>query len=79
VEARKADRSLDNSPLFLHIVSKLVQALVTYDEIFQALAVEGDLLQKPFLDLSFDCVVRLKLLALEMFFQFSKHVKVQGD
>jgi hypothetical protein len=37
------------SSLFFHIVSKLVQALViTYDKIFQALAVEGDvLLQKP--------------------------------
>jgi hypothetical protein len=43
---------LDNSPLFFHTVSKLVQAFViTYDEIFQALAVEGDvLLPKPFLD-----------------------------
>jgi hypothetical protein len=42
---------LDISPLFFHIVSELVQALViTYSEIFQALAVEGDvLLLKPFL------------------------------
>jgi hypothetical protein len=37
--------SLDISPLFFHTVSKLVQALVmTYDEIFQALAVEGEVL-----------------------------------
>jgi hypothetical protein len=43
---------LDISLLFFHVVSKLVQALViTYDEDFQALAVEGDvLLPKPFLD-----------------------------
>jgi hypothetical protein len=44
--------SLDISPLFFHIVSKLVQALViSYSEIFQALVVEGDiLLPRPFLD-----------------------------
>jgi hypothetical protein len=44
--------SLDISPLFFHIVSKLVQELViTCDEIFQALAAEGDVLHtKPFLD-----------------------------
>jgi hypothetical protein len=44
--------SLDISPLFFHIVSKLAEALViTYDEIFQALAVEGDVMPpKPFLD-----------------------------
>jgi hypothetical protein len=40
------------SPLFFHIVSKLVQApVITYDGIFQALVVQGDvLLLKPFLD-----------------------------
>jgi hypothetical protein len=40
------------SPLFFHIISKLVQAFVVkYDEVFQALVVEGDiLLLKPFLD-----------------------------
>jgi hypothetical protein len=44
--------SLDISPVFFSTVSKLVQALgITYDEIFQALAVEGDvLLPKSFLD-----------------------------
>jgi hypothetical protein len=44
--------SLDISPLFLHIVSEIVQALVViYDEIFQALAVEGDfLLRQALLD-----------------------------
>jgi hypothetical protein len=42
--------SLDISPLFFFTVQKLVQALViTYDEIFQALALEGDvLLPKPY-------------------------------
>jgi hypothetical protein len=46
--------SLDISPLFFHIISKLVQALVTtYNEVSQALAVEGDIpLSKPFLDLT---------------------------
>jgi hypothetical protein len=45
---------LDIRPVFFHVVSKLVQALaITYDEIFQVLAVEGDvLLSKPFLDLT---------------------------
>jgi hypothetical protein len=44
--------SLNISPIFSHIVSKLVQALViAYDEIFQAPAVKGHvLLPKPFLD-----------------------------
>jgi hypothetical protein len=43
--------SLDISPLFFYTISKLVQPLVIkYDEIFQALAVDGDvLLPKPFL------------------------------
>jgi hypothetical protein len=72
--------SLDISPLFFLIVSKLVQACVIInDEIFQALVVEGDvLLLKPFLDLRFDGVVRWKLPISEMFSQFTKHVKVQG-
>jgi hypothetical protein len=40
------------SPLFFHIILYLIQALVTtYDEILQALVVEGDvLLLEPFLD-----------------------------
>jgi hypothetical protein len=44
--------SLDIGPVFYHTISKFVQALVvTYDEIFQALAVEGEvLLPRPFLD-----------------------------
>jgi hypothetical protein len=43
---------LDISPLFFDIVFELVQAFVmTYNEIFQALAVEGDvLLLMTFLD-----------------------------
>jgi hypothetical protein len=51
---------LDISHLFFHTGPKLVQALViTYDEIFQVLAIEGDvLLQKPSLDLGFDDVVK---------------------
>jgi hypothetical protein len=62
--------SLDISPLFFHIVTKLIQALVIiYDEIFQAPVVEGDILfQKPFLDLGFDGVVSWKSMVLEMFF-----------
>jgi hypothetical protein len=68
---------LDICPLFLHIVHKLVQALViTYDDIFQSLPVEGDVqLSKPFLDLSFDGVVRGKSPASETFLQFAKHVE----
>jgi hypothetical protein len=51
-----------------------------YDEIFRALTVEADvLLPKPFLDLGFDGVVRWKTPASEMFFQFSKHVKVREN
>jgi hypothetical protein len=44
----------DISPLFFHTVSKLDQALVIkYGGIFQALAVEGDvLLPRQFLDLA---------------------------
>jgi hypothetical protein len=55
--------SLDISPLFFYIVSKLVQApVITYDK------TEDDvLLPKPFLDLGFNGVVRWKSVALEMF------------
>jgi hypothetical protein len=68
----------DISPLFFHIVSKTF--FVTYDKIFQALAVEGDvLLPTPFLDLGFDGVARWtrKSPVSEMFFRFVKHVKVR--
>jgi hypothetical protein len=42
--------------------------LVIYNEIFQALAVGGDvLLPKTFLDLGFDGVIRWKSPALETF------------
>jgi hypothetical protein len=43
---------LGNSPLFFHVVSKLVEGLfIIYNEIFQAVVVEEDvLLPKPFLD-----------------------------
>jgi hypothetical protein len=62
--------SFDISPLFYHTVSKLVHALgITHDEIFQALAAEGDVLPpKPFLDLGFDAVVRWKSPASKMIF-----------
>jgi hypothetical protein len=71
---------LDISSLFFHTVPILFQALVImYDEIFQALAVEGYvLLPKPFLDLGFDGVFRCKPLASETFLQFAKHVEVRG-
>jgi hypothetical protein len=47
---KSAGISLDMTPLFFHIVSEFVQALIiTYDEIFQALVAEGDvLLPEPF-------------------------------
>jgi hypothetical protein len=51
--------SLDISPLFFHIIPKLFQAhAIMYNDIFQALVVEGDiLLPKKFLVLGFDGVV----------------------
>jgi hypothetical protein len=64
---------LDISPLSFHIVPKLVQALViiTYDDIFLALAVEEDiLLLKTFPDLSFNGVIKWKSLASEMFLRW---------
>jgi hypothetical protein len=70
---------LDISPLFSHILPRLAQALVvTYDEIFQALAVDGDvLLSKPFLYLGFDGAVGWKSPTSEMFFfRLAKHLKV---
>ena len=52
---------LDTSPLFSHVVISLVQALLTpYDETFQSLVVEGDvLLPKPLLDVGVDGVKSL--------------------
>jgi hypothetical protein len=45
VETRKVHRYLCTTVLYFSTVSKLVQALVIkYDEIFQALAVDGDIL-----------------------------------
>jgi hypothetical protein len=57
---------------FFHAVPKLVQALVvTYDETFQALAAEGDvLLPKPFLHPGFDGVVRRMSPGSEMLFLY---------
>jgi hypothetical protein len=51
-EDKKSTRvSLNISSVFFHTFSKLVQALVTHDEIFQVLAVEGDaLFPKPFVE-----------------------------
>jgi hypothetical protein len=62
--------SLDVSPLFFRIVSRLVQALVIIcGEVFQALVVERNvLLPKPCLDPGFDGVVGWKSPASEMFF-----------
>jgi hypothetical protein len=61
---------LDIIPLLFHVVSKFVQALViTYDEIFQVLAVEDVLLQKPFLDLGFEGVCQTEIPGLgDIFF-----------
>jgi hypothetical protein len=69
---------LDFSLPFFYIVPKLVQErAITYDEIFLALAVEGDiLLPTPFLDLGFDGTIRWKSPAFKIFFQFAKHMKV---
>jgi hypothetical protein len=67
--------SLDISPLFFHRVSELDQELViTYDGIFQSLAVEGDiLLPKPFLDFTPLAVLpRLVQLALSRVLQTEK-------
>jgi hypothetical protein len=80
METRKAYRCVWTSIIyFFLIVLKFLQALVImYEEIFQAVAVEGDvLLPKPFLDFGFKGVVRWKSPASEMFFRFAKHVKVQ--
>jgi hypothetical protein len=55
------------SPVLFHIVPSLVQALITYKGIFQALA-EDVLLPKPFLDLGFDGVIRWISPTSEMFF-----------
>jgi hypothetical protein len=70
----------DNILMCFPTVTKLVQALaITYDEIFQALAVAADfLLPKPFLDPGFDGVVRWTSPVSEIFSQLVKHVKVQG-
>jgi hypothetical protein len=61
--------SLDMSPLFFFTVFKVILALVvTYDEIFQALSVEGNfLLLKPFLVLGLGGVVIWKSPASERF------------
>jgi hypothetical protein len=44
-----------------------------YKEIIQAMAVGDFLFLKPFLDLSFEGVIRWKLPASEIFLQFAKH------
>jgi hypothetical protein len=81
VNGKKESRqiSLDISPLFYHIVSKLVQALVIkYDEILQALAFGGDiLLPKPFLGPTVP--PRLGLLALSRVWQAEENIPEAGD
>jgi hypothetical protein len=70
---------LDISPLFFHVVPRLLQALfITYDEISQALAVGDVLLPKSFQVLSFGGVVRWQSSATDVFLQFPKHVKIRG-
>jgi hypothetical protein len=69
--------SLYVSPLLFHILSKFVQALViTYDGIFQALAVEGDvLLPKPFQDPTQPNIhTRLGLLGLPRVWQTERNI-----
>jgi hypothetical protein len=59
--------------IFPQIFQACSDIFVTYDEIFQALAVKGGVLfPLPFLDLGFDGVVRWKSPASEMFSQFAK-------
>jgi hypothetical protein len=64
---------LDISLVFFHIIPKHAEAhVMTYDEVSQAPAVEGDILfLKRFLDLGFDGVIRWKLPLSEIF-QFVK-------
>jgi len=59
---------LDNIPFFFYNVTGFVHTFVTgYDELFQALATEGNvLLLGPLLDFGFD-VVRWKLPTSKMF------------
>jgi hypothetical protein len=69
---------LDTNPLFFHVVSKLVQTrILTYDEIFQALVVDGDiLLLKPFLDPSHPLYSSdLVPLEFHVFGKLKKHVR----
>jgi hypothetical protein len=77
LETRKEHGYVWTLVLYFSTVPKLIQApVIMYNEIFQALFVEADiLLLMAFLDLSFDCVARWKSLASEMFSQFSKHMK----
>jgi hypothetical protein len=78
-DKKSARISLDISSLFFHIVLKLVQALViTYDEIFEALAVEGDiLLLKPFLDPTPNIVQpRLRPLRLSCVWRTDFHLTI---
>jgi hypothetical protein len=70
---------LDISPCF-HTVPKHVQTLViTFNEIFQALAPQGDvLLPKTFLDLGVAGGVTWKSPTTEMFFQLANKCKSEG-
>jgi hypothetical protein len=73
---------LDISPLFFRTVSKLFQALVvTYDEIFQSLSVEGDVLfPEPFSDPTTSTVqLRLRLLGLPLVWKTEKVVSEAGN
>jgi hypothetical protein len=69
---------LDISSLFFHTVPKLVQLVITNDEIFRAPAAGDVPVPKPFLSLGFDGVVKCKSRPSEILFRFAKHVFVQG-
>jgi hypothetical protein len=51
---------------------------MVYNEIFQALMVEGDImLSKPLLDLGFDRINRCKSPIFKRFLKFSKRTEIQ--
>jgi hypothetical protein len=67
VEARESHRH--QSSIFPHGPQTVQAPVIRKDDIFQSLAVQGDVqLRKPFLNLGIDVVVRWKLPATEMFF-----------
>jgi hypothetical protein len=59
--------------LFFHIIRRLVQEIVMYDNIFRSLEVGDVLLQKRFLEIGSYNVARWKSRASEMFGTLRKH------